>query len=271
IYRAGADNDQRMTFGNGNRSQAAIQNGLLVYADFSNGLEFPDLAFLDLVGGKGGTLSAHPAKQEEPAVGDGHVVWQDNRDGVWQIYTSPLEVSALPIEVTLQPGFNLVAIGQKLIDSYPNAAALIAPHESGPVIEKTMRYNANQADFYAADSAGGDFALQKGAGLILYAQKAGTLQVADSGETATYTLLPDTNHIGLLTVPFGYRARALMNSVGLENIQSVRRFDNINGRWQTASVRTVDGLNEIVGENFTINSGDGVVVTMKTLVNGWKP
>ncbi|MCF6178491.1 MAG: hypothetical protein L3J63_03750, partial [Geopsychrobacter sp.] len=106
---------------------------------------------------------------------------------------------------------------------------------------------------------------------ILYTQQSGMLQVAASGETARYTLLPATNHIGLLTVPYGYRAYDLLRSLDLENVQGVRRFDGETGLWQSAAVRgSVDAL-EIVGQNFDIRSGDGLVITMKERVDGWQP
>jgi beta propeller repeat protein len=270
LYRYSEEGDSRLTYGAGSHRQASLAGGLLVYSNFTV-TDSSDLAYFDLAGQHGGVLISNAARQEEPAAGEGYVVWQDDRDGTWQIYLSPLEVTPLPIEVSLQPGFNLVAVGQKLIDSYSTASALTVPNGNGPIIDKAMSYNAQQSGFFAAELAGGDFALQPGAGLILYAQEAGTLQVGDYGERRSYTLQVGTNHIGLLSLPFGYRAHDLLNSVGLENVQSVRRFDNETGRWRTAAVRDHDGAKEIVGENFVIRAGDGLVVTMKQKVDVWKP
>jgi hypothetical protein len=177
----------------------------------------------------------------------------------------------LPIEVSLKPGFNMVAVGQKLVDTYSSGSSLTLPREFGPNIDKAMQYDSKTSTFHEADLTGGDFALQQGAGLVLYAQEAGTIKVADSGEETTYSFQIGSNHIGLLSVPFGYRAYDLLNSIGLENIQSVRRFDNETGLWRTASVRTSGEVVEIVGENFAIKPGDGLVVTMKQIVEFWQP
>ena len=106
-------------------------------------------------------------------------------------------------------------------------------------------------------------------GLTVYAGKSGVLTVADPGETSTYTLLPGSNQIGLLAVPYGYSAYDLMKSLGLDNVQSVRRFDAETGLWRSVAVRTVANANELVGANFTINSGDGLIIVMKNRVDGW--
>lgn len=97
------------------------------------------------------------------------------------------------------------------------------------------------------------------------------LKVAESGETATYTLLPGTNQIGILMVPFGYSAFDLVRSLGFDNVRSVRRFDTTSGAWQTVSVRTATTGNELVGLNFSIAPGDGLQITMKSRVDGWTP
>jgi beta propeller repeat protein len=266
IYRPANGGAQRLTFGSGDRSQAAVEGGLLVYIDFSAGQDNPNLAFIDLNGGSGGALSTHAARQENPAIGQGVVLWQDDRDGTWQIYLANLEVRPLPITVNLKPGFNLIAAGQLLVDTYGTAKTLVAPGENAPAIEKILNYSAPHQRFFETEG-GQDFALTTGTALMVYAEEAGTLEVAASGEEAGYNLLPGTNHIGLLKVPFGYRAYDLLKSVGLEKVQSVRRFDNETGLWQTAAIR--DG--EIVGDNFVVRSGDGLIVTMKVRVDGWRP
>lgn len=270
IYRQTGANAQRLTYGSGDRSQASLREGLLVYTDFSQGNDDPNLAFLDLVSGNGGSLSSHPARQDEPAVGAGVVVWQDDRDSTWQLYRAALETTALPVSVELKPGFNFVAAGQLLVDGYSSAANLVGA--TGLHLEKAMSYSAPHDQFFAADGAsGGDFALVPGAGLVLYATTEGTLPVAASGETTVYSLLPGTNHIGLLSVPYGYRAFDLLRSVGLAKIVSVRRFDNSTGLWQSAAVRANGGTLELVGNNFSIKPGDGLVVTMNSRVDGWQP
>lgn len=270
IYRQTGANAQRLTYGNGERSQASLREGLLVYTDFSEWNDDPNLAFLDLASGSGSSLSSHPARQEEPAVGEGIVVWQDDRDSTWQLYQAALETATLPVTVALKPGFNLVAAGQLLVDGYGSAANLVGA--AGLNLEKAMSYSAPHDQFFTVDGAsGGDFALVPGAGLALYATEKGTLAVAASGETAVYSLLAGTNHIGLLSVPYGYRAFDLLRSVGLTKIVSVRRFDNSTGLWQSAAVRDNGGTPELVGSNFSIKPGDGLVVTMNIRVDGWQP
>jgi len=108
-------------------------------------------------------------------------------------------------------------------------------------------------------------------GLTVYAGKAGSLTVAEPGETASYTLLPGTNQIGLLSVPLGYTAYDLMKSLGLDNVQSLRSFDAETGLWRTIAVRAWQGGNELAGSNFSVRPGEGLVITMKIRVDGWAP
>jgi beta propeller repeat protein len=259
----------RVTYGTGNHSQAAVLGNLLVYTDYEAGADDPNLSFRLLSSGAGERMVSDPARQEEPAIGDKVVIWQDNRDGKNQIYYAPFETEALPIEAALKPGFNLVAVGNRLAGQYPSASALITAKGEELGIERMALQEPMHNTYTEASAAGGDFTLAKGAGLVIYVNKPGTLMLAESGETASYTLLPGTNQIGVLTVPFGYSAYDLMNSLGLDNIQSVRRFDNTTGAWQTVAVRATAAGNSLVGANFTIQSGDGLVMTMKNRVDGW--
>lgn len=271
IYRQSGGSAQRLTYGSGDRSQASLADSLLVYTDFSNGSDDPNLGFLDLSGGNGGVLTSHSARQEEPAAGDGVVAWQDDRDGTPQIYMAALELTALPVSVDLASGFNLVAVGQKLVDSYGSAAELISALAADIEIERVLTYSAAHGQFFEADPAAGDFALVKGSALVVYTASAGNLPVAEAGEETVYSLLAGINHLGILNAPVGYRAYDLLRSLGLENVISVRCFDTETGLWRSAAVRETENGPEIVGINFEVHSGDGLVVTMTQRVDGWMP
>jgi beta propeller repeat protein len=272
IYRSGERGEAlRLTYGTGDRTQASLFGNLLVYTDFSKGIEDPNLAFLDLSGGVGGQLTSHPARQEEPAVGSGLVVWQDGRNGAMQIFVAELALAELPVEVELEPGFNLVAVGQLMVDAYTSAGGLIDGAPAGLEIDHVLGYSAANGLFFEAGLTGDDFGLIQGAGLIVYAGRPGTLVIAARGEETSYALLPGTNHIGMLAVPSGYRAFDLLRSVGLANAIGVRRFDNRTGLWQSAAVRETASGPELVGNNFIVHPGEGLVVTMKSRVDGWRP
>ena len=261
----------RITYGTGDHNQASILGNLLVYTDYESGVDDPNLSFRLLSSDAGDRLVIDPARQEEPAIGDKVVLWQDNRGGKYQIYEASIETEEVPIEVTLRQGHNLVAVGGWLATQYPTASSLLAAKGEELGIERMAIQDPTHNTFTEATAATGDFSISKGTALVLYAQKPGVLKLAESGETASFTLLPGTNQIGILTVPSGYGAYDLMKSVGLDNIQSVRRFDNTTGSWQTAAVRTTASGNSLLGMNFTIKPGDGLVITMKTRVDGWQP
>lgn len=263
-------NEIRVTYGAGDHSQACVLNDLIVYTDYEAGLNNPNIAFYDIKSGLGGVLIADPAKQEEPALGTDIVVWQDNRDGIYQIYWASFKLETLSIEAEIKPGFNLIAVGDRLARMYPTASDLISANPNNLGIEKVVTYSALNGMFMES-SPSTEIILQKGMGIGIYAASAGVLEIGDSGETSQYTLLPGTNYIGMLTVPSGYTAYNLLQSVGFDNIQSVRRFNSQTGLWETASIRTTVSGKEAVGMNFVIHQGDGLIITMKNRVDGWKP
>jgi len=261
----------RVTYAGGDHGQPALLNGLLVYTDYEAGLDDPNLSFRFLAGGAGGRLTSDPARQEEPALGTKLVVWQDNRDGNFQVYSAPLDTEAAPITVDLKPGLNLVAVGASLASQYSTAAAFLAAKGTELGIDRIMALDPLHNSYTIADPSGGDFVLSKGQGLGIYVRKAASLKLADSGETATYTLYAGANQIGLLSLPYGYTVYDLINSLGSANVRSVRRFDSATGAWQSVATRVPENSVEIVGANFVILSGDAVQVTMKSRVDGWNP
>ncbi len=261
----------RVSYGPGEHNQAAVQNDLLVYTDYESGFDDPNLSFRVLTSGAGGRLVVDPARQEEPAIGDKVVIWQDNREGKYQIYVASFDIEVSPIEAELRPGFNLIAVGDWLASQYPTASTLLSSKGSELGIERLLAHDAVHNTYTEATLANGDSILSKGMGVIVYVQKPGVLKLAESGETGIYNLLAGSNQIGMLAVPFGYSAYDMMKSVGLDNIQSLRRFDSTTGAWQTVSVRRAGGENTLAGTNFAIHQGDGLVLTMKTRVDGWQP
>ncbi|HEY6871730.1 MAG TPA: FlgD immunoglobulin-like domain containing protein [Geobacteraceae bacterium] len=261
----------RLTYGQGDHSQTAISGSLVIFTDYEAGADDPNLSFRDLSSGVGGRLTSDPARQEEPAIATNAVVWQDSRDGKYQIYSAPFATEPVPVEVDLKQGFNLVAVGDVLKSAYPTASALIAAKKTDLGIGRLLLFDQSRNAYLEATAGGEDFSLVKGSGLVIYAGKPGTIKLAESGESAFYTLLPGTNQIGILTVTYGYSAYDMMRSVGLDNIQSVRRFDTTAGAWQTVTVRTTAAGNGLVGANFVIQPGDGLIITMKNRVDGWTP
>jgi beta propeller repeat protein len=261
----------RMTYGAGDHGQPSLNGDLLVYTDYETSPNDPNISFRVVSSGVGGRLVSDPARQEEPAAGTGVVLWQDNRDGKNQIYWALFQTESLPVEITLKPGYNLIAAGNRLATATDTAAKFLAANKDSLGIERLLVYDPLHNTYTESNATSGDFAITKGMGLTVYATKGGTLTVADPGENTTYTLLPGSNQIGLLTVPYGYSAYDLMKSVGLDNVLSMRRFDAATGLWLSATVRSGQNGNELVGTNCVLNSGDGLIITMKNRVDGWAP
>jgi hypothetical protein len=240
---------------------------MVVYTDFEAGLDDPNLSFYHITAGIGAQLTSNPASQEEPSTDTPWIVWQDNRDGVYQAYWAELNIEELPLEVQLNPGFNLISVGAGMVEDYASSDSLIAADFG---IEKVVTQNSLNG-IYLESSVDVDIALNKGMGIGVYATRAVSIPVANSGETSEYSLLPGLNYIGILTVRPGYTAHELIRSIGTANIQSVQRYDTATGLWETSTVREVDGNIEIVGPDFAINAGEGLVITMKSRIDGWRP
>ena len=269
-------NETRVTYGAGDEADADIKGGTIVYTDFTNGLDDPNLAFYDMTTGLGGILNANPARQEEAAIGDGYVAWQDNRTGNYRIYVSDFEVVAVPLKATIKPGLNLIAVGGEMTSQYPSVSAFVGAYGDSLGIDKVLTLDAlhgtyREFEYDGIATSGEDFALTSGMALLVYASKDGVVTVAESGEAVSYTLLPGANEIGILSVPLGYKAYDLMTSIGLDKIQSVRRFNTAIGSWETAAVERSGETGTLVGINFDVKVGEGLAITMIERVDGWKP
>ncbi len=262
----------RVSYGDGNYTQGAIFGTTLVYVDYEAGTNDPNLSFQELISGVGGRLTTHPAKQEEPAVGDGIVVWQDDRDGVYQIYTSEFKVELSALGVYIRPGHNLIAVGEMIAGEYVTVQGLIAATQDNVVINRVLAYE-KLHNTYTEVLPGGEenVTLVQGMALEVYAENSGWLEVAESDEKSSYTLIVGMNHIGILSLPHGYSAYDLMNSVGLNSIISVERFDNKTGLWHMAYTEVSGGDILLSGANFTIQPGDGLRISMKKRVDNWLP
>lgn len=259
----------RLTYAAGDHSQAAINGDLLVYTDYETSPDDPNLSFRVLSTGVGGRLVSDAARQEESAVSGDMVVWQDNRDGKYQIYGAPLSVESLPVEVTIKPGYNLLAIGSRLATPYNTAAKFITAFRESHGIERILAYDQLHNSYREATATEGDFTISPGMALTIYANKTAVLTVADPGESSGYTLLSGVNQLGILAAPYGYNAYDMLQSLGLDNVLSLRRFDAETGLWRSVAVRAGTNGNELVGSNFPINPGDGLIVTMKNRLDNW--
>ncbi len=267
FYLNSETSETRVTYGAGDHTLSTVSGALIVYEDYESGLDDANLSFYHITTGIGAQLTSHPSQQDTPAVDAPVLVWQDDRNGVYQAYWAELEIEVLPLEVPLKTGFNLIAVGDGMTAEYASSSELIAADLG---IEKVVT-RSSLNDIYLESSEDVDIAFVKGMGLGIYATKDTSIAVAQSGETAAYTLLPGLNYIGMLTVRPGYTAYELIASVGTENIQSVQRYETRTGTWQTAAVKVIDGTPQIVGPDFEIQAGEGLVITMHSRVDGWRP
>ena len=86
-------------------------------------------------------------------------------------------------------------------------------------------------------------------------------------QTGRLTLYPGMNTVGQPFIPEGTTAYGLMRSIGIGKVSCVQRYDSERAEWKTASVWE-GGL---VGEDFAISPGEGVLVYVTEQVDDWRP
>jgi len=267
IYYMGPDGEQRATYMAGLQTDSTVYGTTVVYTSYTNGMDDADLAFFDTLTGVGTRLTTVPEKQEKPSLGADKLAWQDYRDGISQIYWSDFTVNAVPVSVKLKAGFNLISVGQRLVSLYNGSSALIS---SGFGIDKVVTHKGLNG-IYLESGGDVDVPFAKGMAIGVYATGPTSIEVMDAGESFGHILYPGTNYIGMFSVPYGYTAFDMIASIGFDDVVSLKRFNNVTGAWETASVMDNNGSLEAVGMDFPINTADGLVVEVKRRLDGWMP
>ena len=227
----------------------------------------------DPVSCRGERYDESGSSQTNPKIDGRRLVWQDDRDGRWQIYTGELDPVALRLR--FEPGYNLVAMPRELVDEHATARALLAAWYADHGVEGLSQLDPATGAYHAVAIAGGvptgtDFALLPHVAVV--AEKAALLQpsvqqVTELERRPLLTLDAGTNGLGVGSYPLGYRASDLVAGLGAGAVVSVQRFDRERGAFDTLALA---GL-EAVGADFRLRSGEGVFVVLDTPVANWRP
>ncbi|HZE88058.1 MAG TPA: hypothetical protein VE404_00855, partial [Verrucomicrobiae bacterium] len=118
--------EKRLTYTATDETSPRVRDGRIVYVDFTAGAGDPSVSLYAIATRRSLLVTADPHRQEEPTTSGDRLAWQDDRTGRWQILTSEVSLSSLPIARDLGPGFNVVGITDTDAASHPSAFALLA-------------------------------------------------------------------------------------------------------------------------------------------------
>ena len=187
--------------------------------------------------------------------------WEtDPADGSWY-----REITHL----TLQPGFNLIAIPGKVTSLTHLSDWLPYLGDSGDV-ERVAGYDNRRGRFITlvpGQTAGEDMAVEGGEGVIIYASRS-TLLTFDSIYCQALDLGSGLNLVGFACPPASSSAFVLLNALGSQNVAAVQRFRWEKGAWESAVFGPGDAP---AGIDFPLIRGEGYLLQMKEPVPGFRP
>lgn len=263
--------EMRLTYTPTDEVQPRIYGNHAVYAEYSAGINDPNLAIYNLVTRQSYNLSADPHRQEQPVLFSNKVAWQDDRSGTWRVLYSDVDLTLKQRQVALTPGFNIVPVNGVLAGSYVSVFPLLTAWNSvlslGSAQDVDAATGLIRQALYSGVPSGADFALRENTALFVQAGVKGTVNIGTAGTCVPLNLTAGMNLVSYGCLPAGFKASTFINSVGMANVAGISRFDAGAGRWQTLAV---DG-GALAGEDFDLSGEEGYIVYMNSPVNNWQP
>lgn len=261
----------RLTYTHSDEVQPRLYGNHAVYAEFSAGINDPNLGIYNLLTRQSFNLSADPHRQEYPALFSSRVAWQDDRSGKWRVLYSDVDLTLKQREAALVPGFNIVPVNGVLATSYVNIFPLITAWNSGIAVSSAQDLDAatmlmRQA-IYSGAPSGTDFALRENTALFVQTGAKGVVNIGTAGACEPLNLSQGVNLMSYGCLPTGFKASTFINSVGMTNVAGIARFDPDLGRWQALAVEG----GALAGEDFDLSSEAGYIVYMSSPVSNWEP
>jgi len=276
--------DLRLNYEPSDQDQATfngIDPSVIFYTDYTAGLADPNIALLSTTSGIGYFVSTNGARQEEPAAYDQRVVWQDDRDGVWQVYSAVVQLPSDQVDYEVVQGFNNMVVTGNVTAVATDAFGLFSAWEGTFGVTRLMQfdpptgiYRVANYDLATHTASGNNFALEPGKALIMTADTPGMFVLGQRtvSSCTPLTLEQGFNNVGTLCLPSGFSAYDFIKSVGKNTsgqykVISVQQLDKDTGLWRGAAVRN----GQVVGDDFVIAPGEGIMVEMAERVFGWVP
>ena len=275
LHDLGTGREERLTYTDTDEAQPAIHGSTIVYTDYAAGLGDPNVAYYDLNCRQYFPLMSDASQQLYAALYGDTIVWQDNRDVGWRVARADLFFPDQSIVFSIEPGFNVMSCSTVIEQTYGTAFGLLNAWKNEFAVTRLAHYASGTDVFESAQVVGGgdptgtDFALEDGAILFIDSDEAWEVTLTGGAGclTGSLTLYPGMNAVGHAFVPKGYSAFDLILSIGEASVASVQSYDHGTGMWKTANVWN----GEIIGEDFSVDAGEGVLVYMLEQVDHWRP
>lgn len=273
IYMRSADRERRLTYTGTDEAQPYINGDNLIYVDYASGLSDPNLSLMHLVAKRPIRLLSDPNRQEEPELYGNRLVWQDNRSGYWQIYSGEITFPTAIISHPVEKGFNLVAVTKGLKNNYGDAFNLFNTWRREFDVRSISSYDAAMGVMVQVDldgtggAAGTNFPLVENGALFVYSDNPVEVSLGDLTSCDLLNLRTGFNLVSFACAPEYYTVYDMIQSLGVDRIISIQRFDKSAGMWVTAAVYN----GTVVGENFLIQPGEGYIIYATGDIVNWTP
>lgn len=273
LYLLSGGRELRSTDTGTDEAQPYLDGNHLVYVDYASGLSDPNLSLMHMVTRYSMRLLSDPNRQEEPEISGNMLVWQDNRSGHWQIYSAEMTFPTAIVSYPMDKGFNLVAITRGLKDIYRDAFNLFNTWRREFDVRSISSYDAATGGMARVDldgtgtPIGSNFSLVENGALFVYADNPVDVSLGDLTICNPLNLRAGFNLVSFGCVPEYYTVHDMIQSLGMERIISIQRFNKSAGRWVTAAV--FNGA--VVGENFLIQPGEGYIIYATGDIVNWTP
>ncbi|MEK6742172.1 MAG: hypothetical protein AABZ15_01065, partial [Nitrospirota bacterium] len=272
-YNASSGRTERLTYSTTDEAQPWLNGSNAVFVDYAAGLADPNLSLLNMSTKRSMRLLSEPHRQEHPRLDGNTLVWQDDRSGVWQVYTSDLTLPPTVAQYPFTAGFNLAAVTGAMQTQFTSAFPLLNDWKTRFPVKRIEGYDYQNRVMQRAelDSGGApigtDFAITDNGALFVYADTGADLNLGTIQTCAPLSLKAGFNLVSFGCLPDNYQATDLFASLGASTVVSISRFDNLTARWMTLGVKDAAA----VSQSFPLRPGEGYIIYTSGDINGWMP
>lgn len=272
-YTISSGTTTRLTYSSTDEAQPFVNGTSAVFVDYASGLSDANLSLIDLTTNRSLRLISESHDQEQPRLENNRLVWQDNRSGVWQIYSSEIVIPPPTATYQMAAGFNLTAVTGAMKSQFASAFPLLSSWKSISPVTALESYDIPTATVVKAElnpldrsETGADFTLGENSALFVSADNGTNLNLGTISACGSFSFKSGFNMVSFPCQPDNYMASHLLDSLRTSAL-SVSRFDTTTARWVTLTLS--DG--SMVGQDFPIIPGEGYLLYTGSDVINWIP
>ena len=260
--------EQRLTNTPENETNPYIYRKWVVYEEDVAGISNTNLRLIHLDNVAAIQLTHSNALKEKPCLASGKVLWQDSNNGFCKIV-----MARLPNLYPVYNNQNAVAVTQGMCDYQKDAYGLLELWNKQVGITAITKYEsfvpspvAETVTWENNAPKGNNFTLVPGSFLWLKFNRSDILDLGHK-KCLPINLSVGVNVFGYSCFSDQFSAYQLIQTLGIDNVHSVRMLHSNTGKWVVATV--ID--DKIVGEDFEIPGIAVIMLDMKEKVDLWRP